>query len=82
MIMEKEKQAPKLPYIEKVDVTYQTYRKALYDCIGTVSEIIKNSSAFLATDIPQYVQLLNMLNGQLVQVEAFLVDYQKIEEDV
>lgn len=80
--MEEKKQALKLPHVEKVDVTYQTYKKALYDCIGTVSEIIKNSSVFLSNDIPQYVQLLNMLNGQLVQVEAFLVDYQKIEEYV
>lgn len=80
--MEKKEQAPKLPHVEKVDITYQTYKKALYDCIGTVSEIIKNSSAFLSVDIPQYVQLLNMLNGQLVQVEAFLADYQQVEECV
>lgn len=80
--MENQKKEIKLPYIEKVDVTYQTYKKALFDCIGTVSEIIKNSSVFLSTDIPEYIQLLNMLNSQLVQVEVFLTDYQQTEEVV
>lgn len=80
--MEKQKQEIKLPYIEKVDVTYQTYKKALFDCIGCVSEIIKDSSAFLSSDIPEYIHLLNMLNGQLIQVEAFLSDYKKMEEMV
>lgn len=78
--MENQKKEIKLPYVSKVDVTYQTYKKALYDCIGNISSIISNSSVFEAADIPQYVQLLNMLNGQLMQVEAFLTDYKQIDE--
>lgn len=80
MEKEKQKQMTKLPYLEKVDVMYQTYQKALYDCIGYISEIIKNSATFLSSDIPQYVQLLNMLNGQLTGVTAFLSDYKETEE--
>lgn len=80
--MEKQEKQIKLPYVSKVDLTYQTYKKALYDCIGVVSELIKNSSAFLASDIPEYIQLLNMLNAQLVQVEAFTNDYKQLEESI
>lgn len=78
--MEKEKQMVSLPYVGKVDVTLQTYRKALFDCIGTVSEILKGSSAFLSPDVTEYISLLNMLNVQLIQVDAFLVNYKQTEE--
>lgn len=78
--MENQKKEIKLPYVSKVDVTYQTYKKALYDCVGYIGSVISNSSVFESADIPQYVQLLNMLNGQLVQVEAFLADYKQIDE--
>ena len=80
--MEKQEKQIKLPYVSKVDLTYQTSKKALYDCIGEISEIIKNSCAFLSSDIPEYVQLLNMLNAQLVQVEAFTNDYKELQEAV
>lgn len=80
--MEKQEMKIKLPYVEKVSVTYQTYEKAIYDCIGHISDIVKNSSAFLAVDIPQYIQLLNMLNSQLVQVKAFLSEYKNVDEVV
>lgn len=78
----KETKQPNFIYVDKVDVTFQTYLKSLYDCVSYVSEILKDASAFQAKDVREYSILLNMIISQIVQMENFLATYKRIEETV
>lgn len=73
---------PKLYYCEKVDVTFQTYRKSIIDCISAVCNYLLVSSHFESEQVEQIMNLLNLLNNQRVAVENFLKDYSRVKEEV
>ena len=79
--MEKE---AKIFYSPKVDVVFQDYKKALLDCIGSMTDVLKVGVSFESDieSIQEKIALINLLNSQLVAVDKFITGYSKIEETV
>lgn len=69
-------------YSEKVDLTFQTYRKSLYDCLQSLSEPLKICATFEGSESQELINLIFIINNQICAVDKFLSDYSKLKESV
>lgn len=80
--MEKNNEDLKIAYVEKVDVTFTTYKKSLLDCISYVSTAVQLASSMESEQLQENIALINLLNNQFIAVDKFIKGYTKIKEAV